>query len=140
MKTYVCAFIFTTGVFLALDFVWLGFVAKDFYRTQLGPLMLEKPLTGVAIVFYLLYAIGIVYFAAMPALEKNTWVRAMTSGALLGLIAYSTYDLTNLATLRGWSVKLSIVDVAWGSLVTSLAATAGYFGARSFSGITTKIL
>ena len=140
MKTYVCAFIFTTVVFLALDFVWLGFVAKDFYRTQLGPLILEKPLLGVAIVFYLLYVIGIVYFAVIPALEMNSWVRAMTSGALLGLIAYSTYDLTNLATLRGWSVKLSIVDVAWGSLVTSLAATAGYFGARSFSGIATRIL
>ena len=140
MKTYVCAFIFTTVVFLALDFVWLGFVAKDFYRTQLGPLMLEKPLLGVAVVFYLLYVIGIVYFAVIPALETNSWVRAMTSGALLGLIAYSTYDLTNLATLRGWSVKLSIVDLSWGSFVTSVAAIAGYFGARSFSGIATKIL
>ena len=140
MKPYAIAFIFTTVVFLALDFVWLGFVAKDFYRTQIGPLMLEKPLLGVAFAFYLLYAIGIVCFAVMPALETNSWVRAMTSGALLGLTAYATYDLTNLATLRGWSVKLSIVDLAWGTLVTSLAATAGYCGARYFSGIVTKIL
>ena len=140
MKPYAVAFIFTAIVFLALDFVWLGFVAKDFYRTQIGALMLEKPLLGVAFTFYLLYAIGIVYFAVMPALETDSWVRAMTNGALLGLIAYATYDLTNLATLRGWSVKLSIVDLAWGTLVTSLAATAGYFGARSFSGIAAKIL
>ncbi len=102
--------------------------------------MLEKPLLGVAFTFYLLYAIGIVIFAVMPALETGSWVRAMTSGALLGLIAYSTYDLTNLATLRGWSVKLSIVDIAWGTFVTSLAATAGYFATRCFPGITSKIL
>ena len=140
MKPYAIAFIFTTAVFLVLDLVWLGFVAKDFYRTQLGPLMLEKPLLGVASAFYSIYTIGIVYFAVMPALEMGAWARAMTSGALLGLVAYATYDLTNLATLRGWSVKLSIVDLAWGTLVTSLAATAGYFGTRSFSGITTKIL
>lgn len=102
--------------------------------------MLEKPLLGVAFIFYLLYAIGIVSFAVMPALETDSWVRAMASGALLGLIAYSTYDLSNLATLRGWSVKLSLVDIAWGTLVTSLAATLGYFGVRSFSAIAAKTL
>lgn len=102
--------------------------------------MLEKPLLGVAFTFYLLYVIGIVYFAVMPALETDSWVRAMTSGALLGLIAYATYDLTNLATLRGWSVKLSMMDTAWGTFVTSIAVTAGYFGTRSFPGITAKIL
>jgi uncharacterized membrane protein len=134
LKTYAIAFIFTAVVFLALDFVWLGFIAKDFYRTQLGPLMLEKPLLGVAIVFYLLYTIGIVGFAVAPALATDSWMRAMAAGALLGLVAYSTYDLTNLATLRGWSMKLSLVDVAWGTVVTSIAATAGYFSARGFSG------
>ena len=140
MKHYAIAFVFTTVVFLTLDFVWLGFVAKDFYRSQIGPLMLEKPLLGVAFAFYLLYAIGIVFFAVTPALETNSWVRAMTSGALLGLIAYATYDLTNLATLRGWNIKLSIVDLAWGTLATSLAATAGYFGARNLSGFATKLV
>ncbi len=102
--------------------------------------MLEKPLLGVAFAFYLLYAIGIVCFAVMPALETNSWIRAMMSGALFGLVAYATYDLTNLATLRGWNVKLSIVDLAWGTVVTSLAATAGYFGTRSFSGMAARIL
>jgi uncharacterized membrane protein len=134
LKSYAIAFIFTAVFFLALDFVWLGFIAKDFYRTQLGPLMLEKPLLGVAVAFYLLYTIGIVSFAVAPALAADSWTRAMAAGALLGLVAYSTYDLTNLATLRGWSVKLSLVDVAWGTIVTSIAATAGYFGARNFSG------
>ena len=139
MRLNSIAFIFTTVVFLALYFVWLGFVAKDFYRTQIGPLLLEKPLLGVAFGFYLLYAIGIVTFAVMPALETDSWVRAMTSGALLGLIAYSTYDLTNLATLRGWSAKLALIDLARGTLVTSLAATAGYFAARSISGAAAKL-
>jgi uncharacterized membrane protein len=114
--------------------VWLGFIAKDFYRTQIGPLMLEKPLLGAAVAFYLLYTIGIVSFAVVPALAADSWMRAMATGALFGLVAYSTYDLTNLATLRGWSMKLSLVDIAWGAIVTSLAATAGYIGARSFSG------
>ena len=139
MRLYSIAFIFTTVVFLALYFVWLGFVAKDFYRTQIGPLLLEKPLLGVAFAFYLLYADGIVSFPVMPALETDSWVRAMTVGALLGLIAYSTYDLTNLATLRGWSAKLALIDLAWGTIVTSLAATAGYFAARSFSGVAAKL-
>ena len=139
MRPYAIAFIFTTVVFLALDFVWLGFVAKDFYRTQIGPVLLENPLLGVAFAFYLLYAIGIVTFAVMPALEADSWVRAMTSGALLRLIAYSTYDLTNLATLRGWSAKLALIDLAWGTIVTRLAVTAGYFAARSFSGVAAKL-
>ena len=125
--------------FFALGFVWLGFVVKDFYRTQIGPLLLEKPLLGVAFAFYLVYAIGIVTFAVMPALETDSWDRAMTSSALLGLIVDSTYGLTNLATLRGWSAKLALIDLAWGTLVTSLAATAGYFAARSFSGVAAKL-
>ena len=140
MKSFALAFIFTTVVFLALDFMWLGFVAKDFYRTQIGPLLLEKPLLGVAVAFYLIYVVGILTFAVMPALEADSWVRAMTTGALLGLIAYSTYDLTNLATLRGWSAKLALIDLAWGTFVTSLAATAGYFATRSFSGVAAKFL
>lgn len=130
MKPYAIAFIFTAVVFLALDFVWLGYVAKDFYRSQIGPLMLDKPMLGVAIAFYLLYVVGIVIFAVAPALAADSWFRALGAGALLGLIAYSTYDLTNLATLRGWSVKVSIVDIAWGTVVTSVAATAGYFAVR----------
>ena len=119
--------------------MWLGFVAKDFYRTQIGPLLLEKPLLGVAFAFYLLYAVGIVSFAVMPARETDSWVRAMTSTALLGLVAYSSYDLTNLATLRGWSAKLALIDLAWGTIVTRLAAAAGYFAARSFSGVAAKL-
>ena len=125
--------------FFALGFVWLGFVAKDFYRTQIGPLLLEKPLLGVAFAFYLVYAIGIVTFAVMPALETDSWDRAMTSSALLGLIVDSTYGLTNLATLRGWSAKLALIDLAWGTIATSLTTTAGYFAARSFSGAYAKL-
>lgn len=134
MKLYAIAFVSTAVVFLALDFVWLGFVAKDFYRSQLGPLMLEKPLLGVAMVFYLLYAVGIVTFAVVPAIAADSWLRAMAAGAFFGLVAYSTYDLTNLATLRGWSIKLSMLDIAWGTLLTSVAAIAGYFAARNIQG------
>jgi uncharacterized membrane protein len=134
LKLYAIAFVATEGVFLALDFVWLGFVAKDFYRAQLGPLMLEKPLLGVAMAFYLIYAVGIVTFAVVPAVTADSWVRAMTAGAFFGLVAYSTYDLTNLATLRGWSIKLSMLDIAWGTALTSMAAMAGFFVARNIHG------
>ena len=132
MKLYAIAFVSTAVVFLALDFVWLGVIAKDFYRSQLGPLLLEKPLLGVAVAFYLLYAIGIVTFAVAPALTADSWLWAMTAGAFFGLVAYSTYDLTNLATLRGWSINLALVDIAWGACVTSVASMAGFFGARHF--------
>ena len=87
----------------------------------------------------MLYAVGIVSFAVTPALETDSWVRAMTVGALLGLITYSTYDLTNLATLRGWSAKLALIDLAWGTIITSLAATVGYFAIRIFSGVAAKL-
>lgn len=131
MKLYAIAFVSTAVVFLALDFVWLGFAAKDFYRAQLGPLMLEKPLLGVAVAFYLLYTAGMVTFAVVPALTADSWLWAMTAGAFFGLVAYSTYDLTNLATLRGWSVNLALVDIAWGAILTSVASMAGFFAARN---------
>ncbi len=117
-------------VFLAADFIWLGFIAKGFYQSQIGNLLLAKPDLAVAAVFYLLYALGVLLFVVMPAIDAGSWARATLYGALFGLIAYATYDLSNLATLKGWTLSFALVDMLWGAFVTALSATAGYFAGR----------
>ncbi|MEO6395657.1 MAG: DUF2177 family protein [Devosia sp.] len=116
----------TTVVFLALDALWLSLVALGFYRRELGPLLLEQPNLLIAGLFYLVYAVGIVFFAVNPALNGGGWGHAAIAGAVLGLVAYGTYDITNLSTLKGWSVAVTMADIAWGTILTAIAATAGY--------------
>lgn len=132
MIRYLVTYGATLVAFLAIDFVWLGFVATRFYREQLGHMMLEKPLLGVAFAFYALYALGIVVFAVMPGLRDDTWRTAALLGALLGLVAYGTYDLTNFATLKGWPLTMTFVDMAWGMVLTAASATAGYYAGSYF--------
>jgi uncharacterized membrane protein len=122
----------TLVAFLAIDFIWLGFIATRFYREQLGHMMLEKPLLGVAFGFYALYAVGIVVFAVMPGLRDDNWRTAALLGGLLGLVAYGTYDLTNFATLKGWPVTMTFVDMAWGMVLTAATATAGFYAGSYF--------
>ncbi len=130
MGQLLAAFVVTLVVFCVCDFVWLGFVAKDFYQAQIGSLLLPQPNLKAAAIFYSLYTAGIVLFCVEPALTQGSWLRALTFGMLLGLLAYGTYDLSNLATLKGWTVNLVVVDILWGMVVSGLAATAGYFAAR----------
>ena len=132
MTRYLMTYGATLVAFLAIDFIWLGFVATRFYREQLGHMMLEKPLLGVAFAFYALYALGIVVFAVMPAMRDDAWRTAALLGALLGLVAYGTYDLTNFATLKGWPVTMTFVDMAWGMVLTAASATAGFYAASYF--------
>lgn len=115
--------------FVILDALWLGFAAKNFYFTQLAGLLREKPDFAVAAVFYVLYLAGVVYFAIMPALAGGGLVRALVNGALFGFFAYMTYDMTNLATLKGYPPIVAAVDVAWGTFLTAAAASAGYVAA-----------
>ena len=130
--TYIIAYIATAVVFFGLDFIWLSRVAIGFYKSKIGPLMLEKPNFAAAGIFYLFYIAGIVYFAVAPALNGGEWSTAMISGAILGFIAYGTYDMTNLSTLKNWSLSMSIVDIIWGTVLTSIAATAGFAITRLF--------
>jgi len=118
----------------ALDFAWLGYVARGFYRGELGPLLLERPRWGAAALFYLMYAGGTLFFAVAPGAEHGTWLRTLVCGALLGLVCYGTYDLSNLATLKGWSTTAVAVDMAWGIVVTALAAVAGHGALRAAGG------
>ncbi|MEI4522820.1 DUF2177 family protein [Pseudomonas sp. CCNWLW23] len=130
MKKALIAYVATLLTFLLLDGIWLGLLMAPTYRELLGSLMLEKPLLLPAAVFYCLYVIGCVVFVVWPALS---WQRAAKLGALLGLVAYGTYDLTNWATLRDWSVQVSLMDWAWGTVATAVACTVGYLVAKRFA-------
>ncbi len=131
MKVSLVAYLATLVVFAIIDFVWLGFIAKDLYRNGIGHLMAETPNWTAAVLFYLLFIVGLVFFAVSPALDADAWTRAALNGALFGFFCYATYDLTNLATLKGWPVSIVLADMVWGAFVSGVAATAGYFITRA---------
>lgn len=118
---------------LSLDAVWLSTMAERLYRPQLGALLAAQFRAGPAVAFYALYLFGIVHFAAAPALREGGWRRAALNGALLGLVAYGTYDLTNQATLVHWPVTVTALDLLWGAFLTAVSSVASYAAARRFS-------
>ncbi len=121
------AFVTLAIVFLAIDMVWLGVLARDLYRSQMGHLMADTVRFGAAAGFYLLYFAGVTYFVVSPAVAAGDWKAAILPGAFFGLVAYATYDLTNLAVIRDWPVNVTFIDLAWGAFLTSLAATVASF-------------
>ena len=118
LLAYILAFV----VFVVIDLIWLGVIAKDFYFSELRALIAPQISMVAAGVFYLLYPAGIVVFAIMPGLDNQSVMRAVILGMLLGLMAYGTYDLTNLATVKGWPVRMAVVDMVWGSALTGMVA------------------
>ncbi|MBP6889819.1 MAG: DUF2177 family protein [Candidatus Moranbacteria bacterium] len=114
-------------VFFAIDMLWLGIIAQNFYRGQIGFLMKTDINWTAAITFYLLFIVGLVVFVITPAVEKGSWSYALLFGALFGLIAYATYDLTNLATLRDWPLTVTLVDMAWGAVLATSVSVTTYF-------------
>ena len=120
------------GTFLAIDFFWLGVVARNFYRQELEGLLAESTNWTAAFVFYLLFVVGIIVFVVNPALEKGSLARSIGLGFLFGIITYATYDLTNLATLSGWSLKVTGVDLVWGGVLSAIVSTVGYLAANAF--------
>jgi uncharacterized membrane protein len=130
MMRYLVAYVADLIVFAGLDFIWLSTMGPRLYRPYLGNMMLDRPVWWAAISFYLLYVAGVVFFAIAPALRSESWSQALLLGALLGFIAYMTYDLTNMATLRNWSVAVTVGDMAWGAVATGISATAAYFITR----------
>jgi uncharacterized membrane protein len=129
MKVFYLYF-FTIPVFFGIDMIWLGFVAKDFYRKNLGHLLRPDVNWTAALVFYLLYIAGILIFATMPALEKKSLYQAVVLGGLFGFFAYATYDLTNMATLKDWPLNVVIVDIIWGIVLTASVAAASFLIGR----------
>lgn len=134
ITTYLTAYIAVAVVFLVIDILWLGVIAKGFYLGQLKPLMLDQPKLLIAGIFYVLYVAGVVFFALKPAVEAESWHIAALYGAFLGVLCYGTYDLTNWATLKGWPPVMAVVDIIWGGVLTSVSATAGYFVTKMVTG------
>ena len=114
-------------VMIALDLLWLGVIAKPLYQQGIGHLMAERPNVPVAVLFYALYALGLLLLAVLPNAAEPGWSKTLVTAALFGFFAYATYDLTNLATLKGWPVGLSLLDMAWGTFVSTASAAAGKF-------------
>jgi|SRR4051794_15121254 uncharacterized membrane protein len=125
MTRFLSLYVAGAIVFFPLDMLWLGVIARDVYRTQLGDLLLPQPHWGVAAGFYVLYLAGLVTFVMLPAAQNGSWLSAAAYGAAFGLVAYATYDLTNLATLRGFSMSLALTDMAWGAVLSAVTAAGG---------------
>jgi uncharacterized membrane protein len=116
-KQMLVMYVITLAIFFIVDMIWLGVVAKGFYRKHLGPLMSPKVNWTAAVLFYLLFVVGLLVFAVKPALAAGKPLQALFFGALLGLISYATYDLTNLATLKDWPLVVTVVDLIWGTVL-----------------------
>lgn len=127
MLKYLAAGLPALLVFLVLDSLWIGLVALPQFRTALGDLLLFRAAPGI--VFYIIYIAGMLVFAVSPAFASGEWTTALGYGAMLGLCAYSTYDLTNYATLRPWTFGIAAMDIAWGTFVTAAASSAGFLAA-----------
>ncbi|MDI6712554.1 MAG: DUF2177 family protein [Anaerosomatales bacterium] len=117
-------------VFLGIDFVWLSTMGDRFYRRHLGDLMAASPNLVVALLFYLVYVVGVLVLVVVPALDAGSVAKAVIGGALLGLVAYGTYDITNLSTIQGWPAIVAIVDLVWGTTLTAVVSAVGYLVGR----------
>ena len=130
MIKYVAAYLGAGLTFAALDAVWLTTMSSRLYKPALGPILAEKPDMKAAVAFYLISIAGTVFLAVEPALREGAWQRAALNGAVLGFVAYATYDLTNQATLNVWSTRVTIIDICWGTVLTTLSAVGGYLAAK----------
>jgi uncharacterized membrane protein len=131
MRAYGAAWVATAIVFLGLDAVWLSYSASRLYRPLLGGLLRAGFLLTPAVLFYLIYTIGIVFFAISPEFASGRWVAPGLRGAFLGMFGYAVYDLTNQATLRDWPLAVTVADLLWGTFLTAVAAIAGLLAARA---------
>lgn len=119
-------------VFFAIDMVWLGLVAKNFYSKHLGYLMTPNVNWAAAIIFYLIFIAGLVLFVVWPGLEKHSLARVVLMGALFGLVCYATYDLTNLATVKNWPLIVTVVDLCWGAVLSAAVSSITFLIAKKF--------
>jgi uncharacterized membrane protein len=129
---YVTAYGIAVVIFLIIDAIWLGIVARGFYSSRMGELLLDQPRWGVAAIFYLVYVAGLVYFAISVGMAQDSIAAAALNGALFGFFCYLTYDATNLAVLKGYDPVVALVDVVWGTVLSGTVAAGTLFAMRSF--------
>ncbi len=122
----------TVPVFFVIDMTWLVLIARGFYKQQMGNLLRPDVIWWAAILFYLLFIVGILYYAVLPAHAAGDWTKALLYGALFGFFTYMTYDLTNYSTTRDWPLLLALVDILWGTVLSASVATVSFFIASKF--------
>lgn len=120
-------YLITLGIFLIIDIIWLGLLAKNMYRKELGYIMSDKPNWVAALLFYLIFIFGLTYFVIKPGLESGNMLVTVINGMLLGFVSYATYDLTNLATIKDWPVMITAVDLIWGTFLGGIVSFLSYF-------------
>jgi uncharacterized membrane protein len=130
---YLKLYLLTVPIFFLLDIIWLGYIAKGFYRQKLAFILSPDVNWPAAVVFYLIYIIGILFFAVVPAYDKNSLMRALVWGGLYGFFTYATYDLTNMALIKGWPMKIVVVDILWGIVLCATVAMWSFWVARWIS-------
>jgi len=130
IKSIIINYLLTTIVFLIIDMVWLSLIAKNIYQKYLGNFLTDKVNWTAALIFYLIYIVGISIFAIYPSVNKDSALNAILMGGLFGLFTYATYDLTNLATLKDWPLPIVFIDIAWGIALTAAVSLSGFYIAK----------
>ena len=132
IKCLVVATILASLIFLIIDVIWLSFATKSFYRPLIGNLLTDKPVMWAAALFYILYVIGMALIVIQPCIDSESVFKTVYTGFIFGLVAYGTYNLTNMAVLKGWSPTVTFVDMFWGGSLTAVSATSGLYLAKKF--------
>lgn len=132
--THAAGYVAALATFLIIDAIWISVVMRPIFERNLGEFLLESPRLGAAATFYALYIAGVMYFAVGPAVSSGLVRTALLNGAILGFLAYGTYEATNMATLKGWTYGMVVIDVAWGMFLTALSAVVGYLCYRWIAG------
>jgi len=127
LKSLTISYLLTFIVFLMIDMLWLGVIAKNVYQKYLGDFLTDNVNWTAAFIFYFIFVVGISIFVIYPSVNKGSVWNAILMGALFGFFTYSTYDLTNLATLKGWPIPIVIIDIIWGSVLSSLVSLSGFY-------------
>jgi uncharacterized membrane protein len=127
MTYYLKLYFATLAVFFAVDMLWLGFIARTFYKKHLGFLMAPEVNWYAALIFYFIFIVGVLVFVVIPGLKENDLTMLIVKAAFFGFITYATYDLTNLATVKDWPLIITLVDLVWGMVLTTIVSVAGYF-------------
>ena len=132
MKTIIVTCLFTSVIFLIIDLIWLSYMVKNFYRPNLGSLLTDKPVMWAAILFYLVYVLGLSIIILMPAINNDSIYQAFWNGIIFGVVAYGTYNFTNMATVKNWSANVVFVDVMWGGILTGTSSALGIYLTKKF--------
>tara|TARA_B110000196_G_scaffold306619_1_gene305403 strand:- start:174 stop:584 length:411 start_codon:yes stop_codon:yes gene_type:complete len=132
IKSLIISFIFVSSIFLILDIVWLSITVKSLYKPALGGLLKDKPLMWAAVLFYVIYLIGLGLIIVKPALANDSILQAFWTGVVFGVVAYATYNLTNMATIKNWSSSIIWIDMIWGGLLTGFSSAVGIYLTKFF--------